>query len=82
MLFGQPIALLQAGASIGGQTLSGSGTKIADLLTKNALSHNAALVKRKRPKTALLSKTEYRGGVFGPPEDLMGAVTQGTLGRT
>lgn len=76
MLFGQPIVLLQAGASVGGQTLSGSGTKIADFLTKNALSHNAALVELKRPKTSLLAKTEYRGGVFGPSKELMGAVTQ------
>lgn len=76
MLFGQPIVLLQAGAAVGGQTLSGSGTKIADFLAKNALSHNAALVELKRPKTALLAKTEYRGGVFGPSKELMGAVTQ------
>ena len=76
MLFGQPIVLLQAGASVGGQTLSGSGTKIADFLAKNALSHNAALVELKRPNTALLAHTEYRGGVFGPSKELMGAVTQ------
>lgn len=76
MLFGQPIVLLQAGATVGGQTLSGSGAKIADFLIKNALSHNAALVELKRPKTALLAKTEYRGGVFGPSKELMSAVTQ------
>lgn len=76
MLFGQPIVLLQAGASVGGQTLSGSGTKIADFLAKNALSHNAVLVELKRPNTALLAHTEYRGGVFGPSKELMGAVTQ------
>jgi hypothetical protein len=37
MLFGQPIVLLQAGASVGGQTITGAGTKIVDFLTKNTL---------------------------------------------
>ncbi|WP_344696408.1 Shedu immune nuclease family protein [Sphingomonas rosea] len=76
MLFGQPVVLLQAGASVGGQRLTGHGTKIADFLTSNALTHNAALVEIKRPKTPLLNKTEYRGGVLGPSRELMGAVAQ------
>lgn len=76
MLFGQPVVLLQTSASVGGQRLTGHGTKIADFLTKNALTHNAALVEIKRPKSPLLNKKEYRGGVYGPSRELMGAVTQ------
>ena len=76
ILFGQPIVLLQAGASVGGQTLAGGGTKIADFLTKNALTGNAAIVELKRPKTPILSKKEYRGGVHAASGELMGAVAQ------
>ncbi len=75
MLFGQPIVLLQAGASVGGQTIAGGGTKIVDFLTKNTVTHNAAIVEIKRPKTRLFSR-EYRGGVYPPSWDLIGAVTQ------
>lgn len=75
MLFGQPIVLLQAGASVGGQTVTGAGTKIVDFLTKNTVTHNAAIVEIKRPKTKLFSR-EYRGGVYPPSWDLIGAVTQ------
>ncbi len=75
MLFGQPIVLLQAGASVGGQTITGAGTKIVDFLTKNTVTHNAAIVEIKRPQTKLLAR-EYRGGVYPPSWDLIGAVTQ------
>lgn len=75
MLFGQPIVLLQPSASVGGQTITGSGTKIVDFLTKNTVTHNAAIVEIKRPRTPLFSR-EYRGGVHPPSWDLIGAVTQ------
>lgn len=75
MLFGQPIVILRPSASVGGQTLGGSGTKIADFLAANPLTHNAALVEIKRPKTPLLG-SEYRGGVHPPSRELMGSVTQ------
>jgi hypothetical protein len=75
MLFGQPIIVIQAGASVGGQTVTGSGTKIADFLAKNPVSQNAALVELKTPKTPLLGQ-EYRKGVFGPSAPLMGSVIQ------
>lgn len=75
MLFGQPIVVLQAGASVGGQTIAGSGTKIADFLGQNPLSHNAALVELKTPKTPLCG-SEYRTNVFGPSQALSGAIVQ------
>ena len=75
MLFGQPIVILRPSASVGGQTLGGGGTKIADFLAANPLTHNAALVEIKRPKTPLLG-SEYRGGVYPPSRELMGSVTQ------
>lgn len=75
MLFGQPIVVLRPSASVGGQTLDGGGTKIVDFLAANPLTHNAALVEIKRPKTPLLG-SEYRGGVHPPSRELMGSVTQ------
>jgi len=75
MLFGQPIIVIQAGASVGGQTVIGSGTKIADFLAKNPISHNAVLVELKTPKTPLLGQ-EYRKGVFGPSSAIMGSIIQ------
>lgn len=75
MLFGQPIVVLQPSASVGGTALSGSGNKIADFLSQNALTHNAALVELKRPSTPLM-QGEYRPNVFKPSPDLMGAVVQ------
>jgi hypothetical protein len=75
MLFGQPIVLLQSGASVGGLRFTGYGNKIADFLTENALTHNAALVEIKRPKTPLLGR-QYREGVYPPSRELMAAVTQ------
>jgi hypothetical protein len=76
ILFGQPIVLLQASASVGGQKLTGHGTKIVDFLNKNTLTNNAALVEIKRPKTPLLNMKEYRGGVYGPSRELMGSIAQ------
>ncbi|MHA3841330.1 Shedu immune nuclease family protein [Sphingomonas aestuarii] len=75
MLFGQPIVVLQPSASVGGMTLAGSGNKIADFLSQNALTYNAALVEIKRPSTALM-QGEYRKNVFAPSPELMGAVVQ------
>jgi chorismate mutase len=75
MLFGQPVVILQSSASVGGQTLAGGGTKIADFLAKNPLSHNAAIVELKRPDTQLLGQ-EYRSNVFSPSQALMGSIVQ------
>lgn len=76
MLFGQPIVRLQAGAYVGGQTLAGDGTKIADFLNQHAYSYNASIVELKRSGTPLLAASDYRPGVFGPHSNLTATVTQ------
>ncbi|MBY3246009.1 DUF4263 domain-containing protein [Rhizobium laguerreae] len=75
MVFGYPIVIVQAGAAVGGGTIAGNGTKIADFLSKNSSSHNAAIVEIKTPQTPVCGK-EYRGGVWKPSNHLMGAVAQ------
>ena len=75
MLFGQPIVVLQSGANVGGQTLAGDGTKIADFLAKNSRTHNTAIVELKRPKTKLFGK-EYRRSVFSPSSEIAGSIVQ------
>lgn len=75
MIFGYPVVVVQASASVGGGTLSGVGTKIADFLSKNSSTYNAALVEIKRPGTPILG-AEYRTGVWAPSRELMGAVVQ------
>ncbi|RJT23813.1 DUF4263 domain-containing protein [Mesorhizobium waimense] len=42
----------------------------------NQLTDNIAVLEIKTPGMALLSKKEYRGGVFGPSSELVAAVTQ------
>ena len=42
---------------------------------QNTVTHNAAIVEIKRPKTPLFSR-EYRGGVYPPSWHLIGAVTE------
>jgi hypothetical protein len=75
MVFGYPIVMVQSAASVGGGTIAGNGTKIADFLSKNSSSHNAALVEIKTPQTPVCGGT-YRGGVWKPSNALMGAVVQ------
>ncbi len=67
---------IQDQVSVGGRKLSGKGEKISDFLIKNNLTDNTALIEIKTPKTPLLQKREYRGGVYGPSADLSGSVTQ------
>jgi chorismate mutase len=76
MLFGQPIVMLQAGASVGGTTLAGPGNKIADFLTQHSQSYNASIVELKRAGMDLLLASDYNLGVFAPSSDLTKAVVQ------
>lgn len=75
MVFGYPVVLVAAGASVGGLSLTGQGTKIADFLMKNEGTHNAALVEIKTPQTALVG-IEYRKDVWTPSKELAGAIVQ------
>lgn len=76
LIFGYPVIKIQEQASIGGRKLSGSGDKITDFLVKNNLTNNCALIEIKKPSTLLLRKSEYRGGVYAPSNELCGSISQ------
>lgn len=76
MVFGRPFVTVAGQASVGGTKIDGSGDKITDFLAKNVLSSNAALVEIKTPGMRLLNKRLYRGGVYTPSSDLVGAINQ------
>jgi hypothetical protein len=76
LVFGYPVVKIQDQASIGGRKLSGSGDKITDFLIKNDLSNNCALIEIKKPSTALLKSSAYRGEVFSPSYELSGSINQ------
>lgn len=75
MVFGYPVVLIAAGASVGGLSLTGQGTKIADFLMENEGTHNAALVEIKTPQTELFG-AEYRTGVWTPSKHVTSAIVQ------
>ena len=74
-VFGQPFVLLNRQAYMGGKRLDNTGGHVLDLLLKNALTDNVALVEIKTPVTPLLgSKT--REGIWPFSAALSGSVTQ------
>lgn len=75
MVFGYPVVLVAAGASVGGLTLTSQGTKIADFLLESEGTHNAALVEIKTPQTELFG-AEYRAGVRAPSRHVTSAIVQ------
>lgn len=81
MVFGYPIVKVLKEASVGMPLLDGSGAKIADFLTRNPTTSNAALVELKTPQAQLLTVGAYRGSansnpVYPPSAELSGAVAQ------
>lgn len=81
MVFGYPIVKVLKEASVGMPLLDGSGAKIADFLTRNPTTSNAALVELKTPQAQLLTAGAYRGSknsnpVYPPSAELSGAVAQ------
>lgn len=76
LAFGYPAIKISEQASIGGKRLSGDGEKITDYLIKNGITNNLALIEIKKPSSALLNKTAYRGSVFCASTELTGSVTQ------
>lgn len=76
MAFGYPVVKIRDQAHVGGQTLSGSGSTITDFLIKNKMSNNIALFEIKTPQTPLLNKMVYRGGLYSPATDVVGAISQ------
>jgi len=76
LAFNLPAIAFGDQVAVGGTKFDGRGGKLADYAIRLGLFGNLALVEIKTPKTPLLAKREYRGGVFAPSDDLSGAVTQ------
>lgn len=76
LAFGYPVIKIQDQAHVGGRKLSGAGETITDFLVKHRFSNNAALFEIKTPATPLLNKKPYRGNLYTPFSDLVGAINQ------
>jgi hypothetical protein len=76
LAFGYPAIKISDQASVGGKRLTGDGEKITDYLIKNSITNNLALIEIKKPSSALLNKTAYRGSVYCASTELTGSVTQ------
>ena len=76
LAFGYPAIKISDQASVGGKRLSGDGEKITDYLIKNGVTNNLAIIEIKKPSSALLNKTAYRGAVYCVSTELTGSVTQ------
>lgn len=76
LAFGYPAIKISDQASVGGKRLTGDGEKITDYLFKNGITNNLALIEIKKPSSALLNKTPYRGSVYCASTELTGSVTQ------
>ncbi len=76
LAFGYPAIKISDQASVGGKRLTGDGEKITDYLIKNGITNNLALIEIKKPSSALLNKTAYRGSVYCASTELTGSVTQ------
>lgn len=76
LAFGYPAIKISDQASVGGKRLTGSGEKITDYLIKNGITNNLAIIEIKKPSSALLNKTAYRGSVYCASTELTGSVTQ------
>jgi hypothetical protein len=74
--FGYPMILVQDQAVAGGRKISGSGEKIVDFLSKNPATNNVAIIEIKKPSTPVVQQREYRGGVYGPSNELTSSITQ------
>ena len=76
LAFGYPVVKVRGQASVGGHRLSGKGETIADFLVKNSLTDNSAIIEIKTPQTRMLNKSAYRGEIYPPSGELVGAVNQ------
>jgi hypothetical protein len=74
--FSSPVLLIQKEAYLGGKSVDNKGGKVTDFLLKNALTNHVLVVEIKTPATELLSRSEYRQGVYSPSSELGGVVTQ------
>ena len=76
LAFGYPVVKVRGQASIGGHKLSGKGETIADFLVKNSLTNNSAIIEIKTPQIRMFNKSAYRGEIYPPSGQLVGAVNQ------
>lgn len=77
LAFAVPTLIVQGQAYVGCQRLNGTGGKIADFLYSAVTTGNLALIEIKRPTTELFNKKNpYRGDVYAPSLELVGAITQ------
>lgn len=76
LAFNLPALAFGDQVAVGGTRFDGSGGKFADYAIKLGLLGNLALIEIKTPKSPLLEKKEYRGGIHAPSGELVGAVTQ------
>ncbi len=76
LAFGYPAVKISDQASVGGKKLSGDSDKITDYLIKNGVTNNLALIEIKKPSSALLNKSAYRGSVYCASTELTGSLTQ------
>lgn len=74
--FSCPVLLIQKEAYLGGKNIHNKGGKITDFLLKNSITDHVLVVEIKTPTTELLSKSEYRQGIYSPSMELSGVVTQ------
>lgn len=75
-LVSYPVFVMNEKAYVGGKGMDNKGGKVVDFLIQNDLTKNAALLEIKTPQTPLLSKTEYREGVYPLSSELSGAIAQ------
>lgn len=74
-MLAHPLIIVSGKAYVGGKGVDNKGGHLADLLAKNPLTGNAAIVEIKTPAARLLG-SEYRAGIFPLSDELSGAVSQ------
>ncbi|ASW84754.1 Shedu immune nuclease family protein [Mycobacterium intracellulare] len=77
LIFPGPVAVHTGKAYLGGKKIDNTGGQVVDFLLEHSIGGNAALLEIKRPGTALLMKTAYRGDeIYAASSELTGAVSQ------
>jgi len=75
-IYATPMVIVRDQAYVGGKSIDNRGGSIVDYMYRNALSDNSLIVELKTPVTRLLTRQEYRNGVYGPSADLGGGTQQ------
>lgn len=75
-LYSAPVVFLEGNAYVGGTKFARDGGKLVDYLLASEKTDNMLIVELKHSRTALLSSSEYRSGVYGPSGELASAVVQ------